>query len=357
MRSKSSRYIEKHSAMNKLFQMFTPVGLALLLFGCGRPKESPTATALPAVPVQVQAVALQRVNATEAVVGTVRSRLRATVEAKASGRIIALPVMAGQPLRQGELIAQLDARETQARLDQAQAALEQADRDLQRYVTLMQQQVLMRADFDAAEARQRITKAAVAEAATMLDYARIVAPFNGVITRKTAEVGDQALPGRAIVEMEDPTTLRVEVDVPEALIEFIKVGSVMAITSAGQSNSLTGTVAELSPAADPNSRTFPMKLDLPTNAPVRLGQFVRVAVPVGQADSLRVPASAVVVRGQMELVFVATNGVAQLRLVKMGRRLGGEVEIASGLSAGESIVVSGMGQLRDGQAIQIQSAK
>jgi RND family efflux transporter MFP subunit len=327
--------------------------LAAVLTGCGRAPEPKPAAALPTASVRAQKVETQRVPVLEEVVGTVRSRLRAAVEAKVSGRIVALPVIAGQSLAEGDLIAQLDAREIQARLDQAKAALENADRDLQRYATLLQQQVLTRAEFDAAEARQRMARAAVTEAETMLDYARVAAPFAGVVTRKLAEVGDLATPGRVIVEMEDPKTLRVEADVPEALIEFVRVGAVMNIHAPGLTAPLAATVSELSPAADPNSRTFPVKLDLPANAPVRLGQFVRVAVPVGEADALRVPTRAVVVRGQMEMVFVVTNGAAQLRLVKMGKRTGDTVEIVSGLSAGESIVVEGAAQLRDGQPVQI----
>jgi RND family efflux transporter MFP subunit len=337
----------------KLTLFSTMALLAAVLAGCGRAPEPKPGAALPTASVRAQKIETQRVPVTEEVVGTVRSRLRAAVEAKVSGRILALPVIAGQSLAEGDLIAQLDAREIQARLDQAKAALENADRDLQRYATLLQQQVLTRAEFDAAEARQRMARAAVAEAETMLDYARVAAPFAGVVTRKLAEVGDLATPGRVIVEMEDPKTLRVEADVPEALIEFVRVGAVMNIHAPGLAAPLVATVSELSPAADPNSRTFPVKLDLPANAPVRLGQFVRVAVPVGEADALRVPTRAVVVRGQMEMVFVVTNGVAQLRLVKMGKRSGDTVEIVSGLSAGESIVVEGAAQLRDGQPVQI----
>jgi RND family efflux transporter MFP subunit len=337
----------------KLTQSLLTAGAVIALSGCGRAPETSSVPPLPTAAVQVQTVTTRGVEATEEVVGTVRSKLRAAVEAKISGRITALPVIAGQSLLEGGLIAQLDAREVQARLDQAKAALENADRDLQRYATLMQQQVMTRAEFDAAESRQRMARAAVAEAEAMLDHTRVVAPFGGVITRKPVEVGDLASPGRVIVEMEDPKTLRVEADVPEALIELVKVGTAMRVAAPGLTVPVEAKVSELSPAADPNSRTFPVKLDLPANAALRLGQFVRVAVPVGQADSLAVPFDAVVVRGQMELVFVVNQGVAQLRLVKMGKRVGAAVEIVSGLAAGETIVVQGAATLRDGQPVQI----
>ena len=81
---------------------------------------------------------------------------------------------------------------------------------------------------------------------------------------------------------------------------------------------MEGTVAEVSPAADPDSRTFLVKLDLPAAPGLRSGQFGRVAVPVGEANAIRVPLTAVIQRGQMEMVFVVANGRAQLRLVKTG---------------------------------------
>jgi RND family efflux transporter MFP subunit len=115
---------------------------------------------------------------------------------------------------------------------------------------------------------------------------------------------------------------------------------------------LEGTVSEIAPTADPGSRTFLVKLDLPARGGLRAGQFGRVAMPVGQATALRVPASAVVVRGQMEIVFVVADGRAQLRLVKTGKPIGAEVEIISGLSAGEKIVADGVAGLVDGQPVE-----
>jgi hypothetical protein len=95
-----------------------------------------------------------------------------------------------------------------------------------------------------------------------------------------------------------------------------------------------------------------VKLDLPPSAAARSGQFGRAAIPTGlQKQILRVPASAVITRGQMELVFVAAENRAQLRLVRAGKRGADHVELLSGVTAGESIVIEGAEQLRDGQPI------
>jgi len=182
----------------------------------------------------------------------------------------------------------------------------------------------------------------------------VVAPFDGVITRKLADVGDLASPGRPLLELEDPNSLRLEADVPEALVGRIQMAGPMPVRVALVGNDLAGVVSEVSPAADPNSRTFRVKLDLPPTAGLRLGQFGRVVVPLGETASVRVPATALVVRGQMEIVFVAASQKAQLRLVKTGKRVSDEIEIVSGLNPGESIVVDGAGALRDGQPLEVR---
>ncbi|HEX7618532.1 MAG TPA: efflux RND transporter periplasmic adaptor subunit, partial [Verrucomicrobiae bacterium] len=97
--------------------------------------------------------------------------------------------------------------------------------------------------------------------------------------------------------------------------------------------------------------TYLVKLDLSGAIGLRSGQFGRVSVPVGEASAIRVPDSAVIQRGQMELVFVVANGHAQLRLVKTGNRVGDEVEVVSGLDSGEQVVTVGAPALTDGQPV------
>ncbi len=328
--------------------------LLLAMVGCKPAHERHGHDSLPAAAVKTDVAAAKMLRAKEEVVGTVRSKTRAVIEARVGGRIESLPVSAGQLVKKGDLIAQLDVREVQARLDQAKATLEQANRDLARYQELIKQNVLTKAEYDTAEARQRIAQAAQTEAETMLGYAKVTAPFDGVITRKISEVGDIAAPGRGIVELEDPEALRVEANVPEGLVRLIKLGDHMEVDSVELSRPVKAFVSEMAPSADPASRTSLVKLDLPGGSSLRLGQFVRVAVPVGEKSSLRLPESAVVVRGQLEMVFVATNDTAQMRLVRTGRKELGQVEIVSGLSAGERVVVDGAQTLLDGQPLQVQ---
>lgn len=324
----------------------------LLLTACGK-HDAPhnAAASLPSATVQTQQAAWLPHTATEEVVGTVRSKLRAAVEAKVSGRVLEYSATPGTLVKTGDLLARLDVQEIQAKVDQARAMLEQAKREFDRQKSLMTNNATTRQEFDAAETRVKIGNGAVSEAETMMSYAKVTAPFDGVITRKLADVGDLAMPGKPLLEIEAPTALRFEADLPEAILDRVKLGAKMIVRL---TKAVEGTVSEISPVADPVSRTFSVKLDLPQSDGLRTGQFGRVSVPVAEVKLLLVPQNAVLKRGQMELIFVAKDGKAALRLVKTGKVLEGRVEVLSGLEEGEQVIVSDTSKLIDGQPVTIQ---
>ena len=325
--------------------------VGVLVSGCHRSPE-PDQAKLPSTTVRAKVVERKKCAATEDVLGTVRPKLSAVIEAKVSSRIEQLLVVPGQTVKTGDLLVQLDDHEIQSRLDQAAAARQQAENDLKRFTTLLEQKILSQSEFDGAQSKFRMAAAAEAEAKTMLGYTKMTASFDGVIARKLADVGDLAMPGKPLLHMENPATLRFEADVPEALIGNLKLGDqlVVRVAAAGE---MKGVVAELSPAAEPNSRTSLVKLDLSGAVGLRSGQFGRVAVPVGEISIISIPAAAVIQRGQMEMVFVVAKGHAQLRLVKTGRQVGNELELVSGLNSGEQIVTEGVSALVDGQPVKI----
>lgn len=330
------------------------IGLALGFAGCGHKAERVESSSLPPAEVRVQTVESKKRVATEEVVGTVRAKLRSVIEAKVSGKIQQMLVVPGQQVKAGESLAVIDAREVQARYDQAVAVRQQAEADLKRLTSLFEQKILSQAEFDGAQSKARVAVAAVTEAETMLSYTKVTAPFAGVITRKHADVGDLSTPGKPLLEIEDSTALRLEADVPEAVVGKLTLGDKLPVRISALEKELEGLVSEIAPAADPGSRTFLVKLDLPGTPGLRAGQFGRVAMPVGETTALRVPASALIQRGQMELIFVVQDHQARLRLVKTGKRLGNEVELVSGVEAGEKIVAENALGLADGQPLIIK---
>lgn len=328
--------------------------LAGTFVGCGHKPERTGPPTLPAASVRAQVIENKKRIATEEVVGTVRAKLRSVIEAKVSGKIEQMLVVSGQQVKAGEALAVIDAREVRARYDQAVALRQQADADLTRLTSLFEQKILSQAEFDGAQAKARVAVAAMTEAEALLSYTKVTAPFAGVITRKHADVGDLATPGKPLLDLEDSTALRLEADVPEAVVGKLNLGDKLPVRISALETELEGIVSEIAPAADSGSRTFLVKLDLPTQPGLRGGQFGRVAMPVGETSALRVPVAAVVQRGQMEMLFIVSDGKAQLRLVKTGKRLGNEVELVSGVEAGEKVVVEGAAELVDGQPVDVR---
>ena len=331
-------------------------GLLALIVSCGKKQEPQAAVGsnLPPVIVQVQKIETVKQPAVEEVVGTVQPKLQAVIEAKVSGRITRMPVTVGQSVKQGEVLVELATQEVQARLDQANAAFRQAELDFNRTANLRKQQAATQGEFDAAQARYNIAKATTAEAEALSGYAKIVAPFDGVVARKLADEGDLAMPGKPLLELEGRGGLRLVADVPSLLAGRVLPDAKLAVRVDTLPDALTGTVIEISPGADPASRTVRMKVDLPETAGLRTGQFGRLVVPVGEAAFLFVPPPTLVRRGQLEILFVAADGKAQMRLVRAGKETPQGTEILTGLAPGESVVVEGAGTLRDGQSLQVR---
>jgi RND family efflux transporter MFP subunit len=324
--------------------------------GCGK-KHEPQAgggETLPAAEVRVQKIASVKQPALEEVVGTVQPKLQAVIEAKVSGRIQRLPVTLGQSVKQGDLLVELEAREIQAKLDQANAAFRQAEQEFRRTSNLRKQNAATQAEFDAVQARHNMAQAAVAEAEALSGYVRIVAPFDGVVARKLADEGDLAMPGKPLLELEGRAGLRLVAEVPALLAGRIERGTKLSVRVDTLPSQITGTVAEISPAADPASRTVRTKVDLPETANLRAGQFGRLAVPLNEATFLFIPPQALVQRGQLEILFVVADGKAHLRLVRTGKQSAQGIEVLSGLAPGETVVVESAALLRDGQPIRIQ---
>lgn len=336
---------------------FTWIGIVALLLpaACGKhgTEEHPAAPSGPATPVVVEKVKMQPLWDEEEVVGSVNAAQRATLSAKITGVIEAINVAPGARVQRGAVLIVIDAREIKARLDQAVAAQDQAQKDFARVQKLLGSGSSTRQEFDAATMRLRTADAGLVEAKTMLQYTEIMAPFDGVVTRKLVEVGDLATPGKPLIEMENSSLLRFECEIPEALVERVKMGEELPVHIDAAGVDLPAKVSEIAPSASAGSRTFLVKLDLPAAEKLRAGQFGRVRVPVRERPALLVSEGSVVRRGQIENVFVVENGLARLRLIKTGRKMDGQVEVLGGLSGVESVVAKDAHLLSDGVAVEV----
>lgn len=314
-----------------------PVILALALAGCERATPPPVAD-LPPVKVQTVAVQPQKVPDIYEVVGTVRPKVGATVSPKVMATIQAIPVKPGDAVKAGDVLAQLDDREMRA-------AFERAQNDYDRYKKLMEQGVATAVEFQSAEERYRVAKAA-------LSYTSITAPFDGIVADKLCEVGDLAVPGKPLFAVEQSSDYRLEAYVPERYGSAVPVGATVHVIIEAIGGECDGTVGEVVPANDPVSRSFLIKVNLHRRKPLKSGLFGRAQIVIGERSGLFVPKTAVRERGQLTFVFIAQDGRARMRLVKTGKPTGDKLELLSGIELGEMLIVSAEGELTDGRRVQ-----
>jgi RND family efflux transporter MFP subunit len=339
----------------------------LLLPGCShRSNTAPTTLSTVQAPV-VESVSAQTPQLIQTT-GTIHAKETATISPQIPGHIRQVLVRAGDRVRGGQLLVMLDDAAMESALSQAvagEAAAEKqqaaaatqaslAAQTLGRYQMLKDQKSVSPQEFDevqkrseaaqlqvgAYEAETEQAKAAVAGARTQLGYAMLHAPFAGVVTARMADPGTLAAPGMPVLQIDRDGPLQVYMAVDESLIGSIHAGMKLSVSVAGiDAANLKGTVSEILPVADPASRSFLVKLDLPAVKNLRAGMYATVGIPGGVKPTIVVPQSAVVMRGSLDCVYALdSNGVAQLRYVTLGNRQGNQVEILSGVVAGEKLV-------------------
>ncbi|MFO7709019.1 MAG: efflux RND transporter periplasmic adaptor subunit [Desulfobacterales bacterium] len=382
---------------NSLVSLMTVVWMVSAL-GCAdkiEPGRTPS-TAGPAVKTAVAAARLEPWPLWFEAAGTVQAGVSGTLAAKLMGTVTAVHAREGQRVRRGDLLVTIDERQVFARRQQAEAALAEARQASQaaesareaaaagaelaattfrRYQTLLAQESVSLQEFDEVESRfrqaraasmqaqdllraagQRVrqAEAALAEARVFEADAAVTAPFDGVVAAKMVDAGDLAAPGRPLVTLEQEGGHRVDVRLPEALARALKAGGSVLVNVGGPETApLRAVVEAISPAADPESRTFLVKVRLPAGADARSGMFARVAVAIGEEQLIAVPASAVVREGQLTGVFLVTpDNIARYRLIRTGRRLGERIEVVSGLPEGSRFVVTPPPGLTDGARVE-----
>jgi len=356
--------------------------ISLLLFSCGRKERSAEEKPVTVLKdVAVELVKQESLPEVLEVVGTVRSRTAAMISPRIAGVIAVMRVKEGDRVKKGEVMARLDALENQANALAAVNAVEEARRALdesiarkhlavtqfERYRNLLTGDVVSRQDFEVKETEKELALQGVARAEARLkqaqeqskgagivaDYTRIVAPISGIITSRTADLGSTVFPSQPLFTIEDENGYQLELAIPESMATRIRPGSAVQITLDSLGSSFAARIVEIVPAADPASRTYTAKVPLAQQG-LKSGMFGRGAVALGTAvNSISVPKKSVVERGAMNSVWVVDSGnIARLRLVKIGRAINERVEILSGLSAGERVVVSGVEKVSDGAKVE-----
>lgn len=332
--------------------------LALLTAGCGSKEEpalSPVSAALQAsIQAAVVDIKTAQVPIRVEVTGQVATVYQATLSSRIQGTIDKLLVREGMQVSKGQTLIELDSRDVKADLARATAEVENAKAQLNRMTTLYRQDAVSKQEMENATRSFKVAEANRKAVLAQLSYTRVKAPFDGVITEKKVEAGELASPGQPLLKMEDPRQLRLEATVAEGDLKSVSRGDrIPVVIDALGGTALMGVVSQILPAGDPQTHTFMVKVDLPATPGLKTGMFGRFQLDKGTTQTILVPASAVIERGELTSVFVVgSDHIARLRWIKAGRRFDRQMEILSGVNVGERVLLDGSRGV-DGATVQI----
>lgn len=317
-------------------------------------------------------------------VGSIQPLRKTRISSLVQARVQKVLVRPGDQVDPGQELVILDDREFKSRLKQsrqelqaaqaarqgakqevqaAQARLQEAEPDYRRLSSLQAQDMASQQDLDRArsaflqakagleqakmglqeaEAREQVLQERIFELSVQLDYTRIQAQERAEVVQRMVEPGDLAYPGKGLLRLQSRQSLRMEAWVPEGLLQSLTLGREYTVHVDPLQQDFQARLNEIEPAADPSSRSFLVKLQI--KQPVQdlyPGMFARLMLDLGEREFLLLPIAAVRNIGQLQTVQVLENGRARIRHVRLGQRIGGCVEVLSGLEPGERVLLQG----------------
>lgn len=346
--------------------------LAALLAACAKQEEAKP-KASPAVLVTVAQAETRDLEILETTVGTLEGLIDPTVGAEVAGRVVQVLAHAGQHVARGQLIAVLDAqdyalqrREAQAEVQRIEALLANQERVVERNRRLVERNFISQnALDDAATEREALVQQLEGARARFATIAhndaktRVLAPLDGQVETQVVSVGDYVKVGDPLFQVVGTQRLRAHLPFPESAATRLEPGQAVRLTTpAAPGDEVTGAIKEIKPVIDSASRAVDVIADVTARPGWRAGASVNGAVVIGwRAQAVVVPEQSVVLRPAGEVVYAVRDGKASQRIVEVGLRQDGWVEVLRGLAAGETVAVDGAGYLTDQAAVTVQSAR
>jgi RND family efflux transporter MFP subunit len=326
-------------------------------------------------PVRALILAAGGADASAEFSGDVRPRYESRLGFRVGGKISARKVDVGTSVQRGTVLMQLDPQDlrlgqaqAQANLRAAQTNADLARAELKRYQDLRSQNFVSQAVLDQKIAAARSSQASVEaaraqsrEQANQTGYASLVADTEGVVTGIDAEVGQVVQAGTPVVRVARTDEKEVVIGVPEDQVDELRQGGEVRVRLWAEPNrAMPGKIREVSPVADPATRTYTVKVSIPASEEVRLGmtavvELLRKAGGTAGAQ-LRAPLSSLVQNKGASAVWVIENGAVRLQPVQVGGVAGNDVLLTGGVKPGQAIVTAGVNLLKNGQKVKILTA-
>lgn len=313
----------------------------------------------PPVLVQAQVVKVTPITEKILAVGNLTAIQDVFLSSQSSGSVTKIGFTDGQAVKTGDLLFQLDNSKEQADVVSSQADYQQTLNKYNRMLDLEKRHYVAVQDVEATKAEVQAKLAALRTSQDNLNKKTITAPFNGVVGAKMVNIGDCVAPGLKLVEIVDRSSLKVSYSVPEKYLDKIKPDQVVGIDPPDVSKKLYfGKVVYISPSIDPQTHTISLQANIPnTENELAPGLFVQVQQIIRtNPNAILVPEQALVKSLDKTLVYRVVDNKAVATEVQLGVSQDGNVEILSGLSPKDSIVIAGQDKLSDGDSVQVANS-
>lgn len=309
-----------------------------------------------AVPVEVAPARAETVSADIRSIGTLQSDESVKVASEVAGRIAQIRFKEGQHVSAGDVLVELDTTLIAASQAEMVARLNLAKANFERASRLQQSGSGTARSLDEAQAELNTATALLNLQQAQLAKHTVIAPFEGVVGLRSVSAGAYVTPGTELVNLEKIDVLKVDFKVPEVFLRQVATGQSVEITAdAIPGRAFEGVVYAIDPMVDVNGRSLSVRARLPNgDLALRPGLFVRViAKGLESRDTVFVPESAIVPRGQERFVWRIIDGKAVETKVELGQRRAGAVELVTGVKPGEQVVIAGQARLRAGAAVEV----
>ena len=344
--------------------------IPLALAACSK-NSGETRTSVAPVLVRVATAAKEEAGRAVTVPGTVRARREAMLASRIMGQVVRKRVQAGDDVKAGQILVELDDRTVQGQIAQTRGALAQAQASLslakanhQRFQELAERKAasaleldMARMQFEQATGAVEQAQGALDAASSMRDDSTVTAPFAGKVLDVMAKEGDMAVPGYPLVRLADPTSLELWVEMGESDIPSAhEASSIRCIIPAAGPQAQSCAISEIVPASDAMTHTFTVKLKPAELGGLRPGMYGKAefTFPGTAGGRVYAPSQAVIQRGQLTMVFTVEEGKAAMKAVRIGETDNGRVEILSGLAGGEQVVVENADRLEQGTPVEVR---
>lgn len=306
------------------------------------------------VPVKMMQVKTAEVVDTVTAAGTLSAHESVVLSSEIDGRIVSLSFKEGQMVKKGAVIVKLDDAEQRAAVAGAEADLKLAESRFRRAEELAGKGFISKQALDEARANLDIIRARVREARVALDRTVLRAPFTALAGLRKLSPGAYVEKGEDIVELTAIDQLNLDVSVPEVYLPLVKIGQPVTLTvDALPGQSFAGKIYAMEPVVDLATRGALVRARIPNpSGRLKPGMFARVSADLGsRPNAVVVPEQAILPKGDKAFVYKVVQGKAMLTPVELGRRTPGQVEVVSGLNAGDTIVVDGLLKLKPGAPV------